>query len=221
VLAIAGYVVGALVVLLYAGYRAALAHLADWQITLADLGVLVPLVAAVVIAWAIGVIAPARPALTVVEVLAGLALGLAARAVVELLTPTSGRLGGPWGEGPSVPLTAVSLLALVILSPLVEELFFRGLVQRSLEAALVPRAAGRSVRAGIATLAIAVTTASFVGLHTFSYPAGQVPAGQIVAPIAVGIVSGILTSVTGRVGGAIIAHIAFNGIGFALLFMGG
>ncbi|WEG08155.1 CPBP family intramembrane metalloprotease [Microbacterium horticulturae] len=228
VLGIGGYLVGALALLLYAGYGNSLAHLADWQRTLADMGVLVPLVAAVVIAWATKVVIRVRPAVTFVEVIAALALGFGARAIVEVVAPTTGSLGGPFGEGPSGALIAVSLLALVVVSPVVEELFFRGLVQRGLEAALAPRGVDgaarsvtRGIHAGIAALSITVTTAAFIGLHTFTYPAGTVTVGQIVAPLAVGVVCGILTTVTGRVGGAIIAHVAFNAVGFALLLMAG
>jgi hypothetical protein len=44
-----------------------------------------------------------------------------------------------------------------------------------------------------------------------------VPVGLLVGTVAVGLGCGVLTLLTGRLAGALIAHVAFNAIGVALL----
>ena len=107
--------------------------------------------------------------------------------------------------------TVVLVVGIVLVTPVVEELFFRGLMLRALDDALA--AAGRAI-AG--TVAVVVSSAVFVLLHTL--PSGEnVSVGLIVATLGVGVGCGILTLVTGRLGGAIVAHVVFNAIGVALL----
>ena len=144
----------------------------------------------------------------------GVCVGLITRALTELVAPTAGRLLGPF----DVELTAdvlvgaaVLVAGVVLITPVVEELFFRGVIVRALSDALT--GAGRAI-AG--TVAVAVSTAVFVMLHIAPSGAG-VPLGVVVGTSAVGVGCGILTLVTGRLGGAIVAHVAFNAIGVALL----
>ncbi|GAA5205034.1 CPBP family intramembrane glutamic endopeptidase [Microbacterium kyungheense] len=141
------------------------------------------------------------------DVLAGLAVGLALRAVVELFVPTTGTLGGPFGTVTAA--VVVAAIASVVLAPLIEELYFRGLVQRALGDAL---AAGRLLAGAVAIL---ISTAAFVLLHMASYAGATL--GQIVAWALVGLGCGILTLFTGRLGGAIAAHLVYNALGVALL----
>ncbi|BDV29791.1 hypothetical protein Microterr_04510 [Microbacterium terricola] len=140
------------------------------------------------------------------DLLLGIAVALIARALVELIAPTSGSLGG--GFAPTAPVV-IAAVAAVVVSPVVEELFFRGLVQRALADGL-----GRAGRVAASAVAIAVSTGAFVLLHVLAGGAGL---GVIAATLAVGIGCGVLTAVTGRLGGAIVAHVLFNAAGIALL----
>ncbi len=82
--------------------------------------------------------------------------------------------------------------AVIVAAPVIEELFFRGLLLRSLERRFGARwaVAGSSLAFGIA---------HFQGL-------------QLPALIAVGLVFGVLRVRTGRLGPGIVAHAAFNAV---------
>lgn len=167
-----------------------------------------------------------RPALGLrlrgVDLLLGLAVALIARAAVEIVTPTVGTLRSPLDDGSGGDATfalGLAIASLVVLAPLAEELFFRGAVQRALQSLLVPilSARTRSGERGIAGgIAIGVTTVAFALLHAVPYGAG-VPLAVLMPPLAVGIGAGILTLVTGRIGGALVAHLLFNLAGVLLL----
>ncbi len=84
------------------------------------------------------------------------------------------------------------ILIVVIAAPIVEELFFRGLVMRSAE------------RRWGSTWAIVVSAAIFGAAH---FEPLQFPALMVF-----GLVAGFLAVRTGRLGPSIFAHMAFNGI---------
>jgi membrane protease YdiL (CAAX protease family) len=148
----------------------------------------------------------------IADLVFGLGLGLAVRAVVELAAPTTGTVGGPLGGGVVAGGVVLAAIAAVALSPLVEELFFRGLLQRALADGL--RGVGRVLAAAVA---ITVTTAAFTLIHVVV--AGGADAALLVGTFGVGVGCGILTVVTGRLGGAIVAHVTFNAIGVGLLLV--
>ena len=148
-----------------------------------------------------------------IDAVAGLGVGLAARGLVEVVAPTvSGLGGGLLGDASDVmAATIVALAGAVLVTPVVEELFFRGLLQRALGDALTD--AGKWV-AGV--VAVLFATAIFAGLHALA--AGEfVPVGLLLGTLAVGLGCGFLTLLTGRLAGALIAHVVFNAIGAALL----
>lgn len=94
----------------------------------------------------------------------------------------------------------VGVLALLIVvgAPLVEELFYRGLFQRSMLRRTSPR------------WAITTTAVVFAVTH---FQAASLP-----GLVAFGAVLGILTHRAGRLGPAVVAHVAFNAVTvFALL----
>jgi len=84
------------------------------------------------------------------------------------------------------------LLAVLIAvgAPLVEELFFRGLLQRSLERRLGPGWA--------------------VGLSAVLFGLAHAEVLQLLALVAFGVVLGVLAQRAGRLGPAIVAHVAFD-----------
>uniref|UniRef100_UPI00292DF25F hypothetical protein n=1 Tax=Enterobacter hormaechei TaxID=158836 RepID=UPI00292DF25F len=130
--AAAGYAFTAWVVAGYAGLRSHWIWVPHWALAIIDLMVvLLPLLAAVILAGIYtsrGGFARATGIRHVqwTDLLAGVCVGLAARAFVELSSPTSGSLGGPFDAAWST--LAVTAIGAVVFGPLVEELFFRGLV---------------------------------------------------------------------------------------------
>ncbi|WP_194409367.1 CPBP family intramembrane glutamic endopeptidase [Microbacterium cremeum] len=150
---------------------------------------------------------------TGVPLVAGIGVGLAARAVVEVLIPTRGGIGG-FGTDSAAGAAAVviALAGAVLVSPLVEELFFRGLLQRAVGDVL---AAAGPVAAGVT--AVTVSTAAFTGLHVVA-AGGAAPAGLLAGTVLVGAGCGILTLLTGRLAAAITAHVVYNAVGVALLW---
>jgi membrane protease YdiL (CAAX protease family) len=92
------------------------------------------------------------------------------------------------------------LLIVVVGAPIIEELFFRGLVLRSIEN-----------RWG--SVAAVLLSGAFFGLIHFQL-ADTPPL------MAVGIVLGVLTVKTGRLGPAIWAHVFFNGTAALVLLLG-
>lgn len=103
------------------------------------------------------------------------------------------------GDGLTIGF-AVIALAVTLGAPLVEELYFRGLVQPALQ-----RRAGGAV-------GLVVTSGLFGLVHLGGNPV------EAVVPLAVfGVVVGLLAWRTGRLGPGIVAHVTFNGITVVLL----
>ncbi len=138
----------------------------------------------------------------------GVCAGLVVRAITELVSPTMGTAIDSLGRG-IVPAMALSLLVAVAVSPFIEELLFRGVLQRALADGL--HASGAAVAAGVS---VAMSTAVFVLSHLTT---GVMNAGLLVSTISVSVVCGLLVAMTGRLAGAIIAHAVHNAIGVALL----
>ena len=94
-----------------------------------------------------------------------------------------------------------------LVAPFVEELFFRGLLQRSVARIASSRMGTRS---GVA-VAVLTSSALFALLHVSqaANPTGALLLG--LTTFLFGIGAGLVAALTGRIGGAIIAHIVFNG----------
>lgn len=138
----------------------------------------------------------------------GVCAGLVVRALTELVSPTTGSAFNPLGGG-IAPAVLLSLVVAVAVSPFVEELLFRGVLQRALADGM--HASGAAVATAVS---IAMTTGVFVLAHVAT---SQVQTGLLVSTIAVGLVCGSLTAMTGRLAAAITAHVVHNLIGVALL----
>lgn len=140
------------------------------------------------------------------DVVLGVGTGLALRAVIELMHPTSGSF-----ERVEVTAVVAFVVVAVVVSPTVEELFFRGLVVRALADALA--GAGAVIAS---TAAILCSTAAFVGLHVAAF-GDDVPVSLIIGTSLVGVGCGVLTLLTGRLGAALAAHAVYNLGGVVLL----
>lgn len=97
----------------------------------------------------------------------------------------------------SALVLVVFTVSAVVLAPIFEELFFRGLLQRSLE--------------NVVHTAWAITIASFLfGLAHISVDVGRANVGTVAATGAAGAVFGVTAHLTRRLGCAVAAHAAFN-----------
>jgi len=96
---------------------------------------------------------------------------------------------------------AVLAVLVTFLAPIIEELFYRGLVLRSLE------------RRYGSTAAVVLSSAWFGASH---FQVVQFP-----ALFLLGVVLAVLTVRSGRLGAAVVAHVVFNGITMAILGLTG
>ena len=156
------------------------------------------------------------------DLLWGLTVGVLARLLAGILEIAGyGRLGsagGTFGE-PVRDLWWVfaALLAPVLIGPVIEELFFRGLLARAV--ADSARSNGGSRRTAIA-LAIVVSGLVFALVHilTVSTPTAAMVIG--LSTFIFGAAAAALSQLTGRLGGAIVAHITFNALVVVPALMG-
>ncbi|QEO09522.1 CPBP family intramembrane glutamic endopeptidase [Protaetiibacter larvae] len=154
--------------------------------------------------------------LRVIDLGIGLLAGLVLRLLAEWIAPSS--TGAPALDGttapalPPVPELLVLVVGGVLVAPLVEELFFRGLLQRSASGLV---RGGRSARIIVAVL---VSTPLFVLLHlALAAPANW--GGVAVVTGISGLGFGLLAAITRRLGAAILAHGVFNALGLAILYL--
>ncbi|MBF4633032.1 CPBP family intramembrane metalloprotease [Agreia pratensis] len=174
-----------------------------------------PLIVAIVIASVRGGHTKPRTRLglriTWLDVFLGLGAGLLLRAVAGLIeTALTGRMiglgvtfGDPVYDGWWLFGT---VLAPVLIAPIIEETFFRGLLQRSTSRFLSLRT-GRRTSAG---LAIALSASTFTLLHLMeaANPTAAVILG--ISTFILGLAAATLTASTGRIGAALVTHIVFN-----------
>ncbi|MCR2764226.1 CPBP family intramembrane metalloprotease [Microbacterium sp. zg.B48] len=120
-------------------------------------------------------------------------------------------IGGS-GAIPSYPLVNGQLSSLwwltdavsvVVIAPLIEEFFFRGVILVALYT-LLRRPFGRVI-AGLA--AVILSTGLFVLLHGLT---GAISTDRLVSVALLGLVCGMLVMLTGRIWGAVLAHVGFN-----------
>lgn len=214
----AGLAIAALLLVIWTAYRVQLRNAAPWSLAVADIAIAAaPLMGAVVVAALLSRTSMLRTTgidrWTWADALLGLAIAAVARAVVELLAPTEGRLSGPFDvvdRGVGFGL-ATAVIGAMFISPVVEELFFRGLVQRALADAM-----SRFGPVAASVFAVPASTVAFMGLH-LAASAGPVSLGVVVGTVGVGLGCGIATAATGRLAAALVAHAAFNASGVFLL----
>jgi membrane protease YdiL (CAAX protease family) len=123
--------------------------------------------------------------------------------------PTYPTLGG------SLPSNWIfdQLLTAVVVGPVVEEFFFRGLVLVAMYSA-VRRIAGRDVAMFASAI---VSTALFVVAHALLTPLGW---DAVVSLALVGLVASLLVLLTGRLWAAVLTHVIYNGLWVAMATVG-
>jgi membrane protease YdiL (CAAX protease family) len=103
----------------------------------------------------------------------------------------------------------VVIVAPVLVSPFIEELFFRGLLLRAVSGAAAENGAAKRWALGIA---VSVSAVTFALIHLIN--AGSPTAALVIglSTLLFGLGAGALAAATGRVGGAIVAHVVFNAL---------
>ncbi|MHA7154427.1 CPBP family intramembrane glutamic endopeptidase [Arthrobacter sp. TMN-50] len=175
-----------------------------------------------------------------IDLAIGVGVGIAARIILALVQVTITLLW-PLGEGEvlqgnaGVFLTGDSrwifvnaVLGGALIAPFLEELFNRGLVLRAVQNAWWLRGSARGMvspatpRRSLTTatvLAILVSSLAFGLLHTGAVADFRSSVYLLVGTFTVGVICGLLTVWTGRLGPAIVTHVVFNGSAIGLLLI--
>ena len=159
-----------------------------------------------------------------VDLAIGLGIGIVSRIFTLLLTLL---VVSTAGTGPSRgnfvlstdPLWIIlnGVVIAVVVAPVIEELFFRGLILRAVRNRVLrsrnrdqPADAKTQKRAVI--LSIAVSSVAFMGLHMYQ-AIGEPTLAVILggSTLFVGVLNAIVALRTGRLGAAIVGHMVFNG----------
>jgi membrane protease YdiL (CAAX protease family) len=149
---------------------------------------------------------------TWLDALFGIGLGLLARVIASLAEIAYyGRMNGlgvTFGEVVYDGWWVFGvLLAPILFAPFVEEIFFRGLVQRT-----TLRLTSRVLPAITATgVSVLVSALLFTLLHLAEVTNLTAAAVLGISTFVFGLGSGLLAALTGRTGGSIVAHLTFNG----------
>jgi len=187
-------------------------------VLLSYLVVWLPLLGAVLI---FGYVVGARPGLPgiglrfrALDLLWGLTLGVVGRVLATIVEIAGyGQMGSAGGslDAPAHDLwwLFAVILAPVLVSPFVEELFFRGLVLRSVRTATATSGATHRIAVGIA---VTVSAATFALMHVIGTGFSTATVVIGISTLLFGLGAGALTVVTGRLGGAIVAHVVFNAL---------
>jgi uncharacterized protein len=163
-----------------------------------------------------------------IDIVIGIGIGIAAKvaSVVITLIAVAATDHDP-GQGnfvlPSEPLWIVvnGVIVTAIIAPVVEELWLRGLVLRSVRNAVL-RFAGRTqpapeaVQKRAIAAAILLSSFAFAALHMYQSTDLTLLIALGGSTFVVGILNALVAVATGRLGAGIIAHIVFNGSAIAL-----
>jgi len=163
----------------------------------------------------------------------GFGIAFVARILSAIFVLIATGFTGTLPEGGNVQLGDDKLWAVLygvligsLLAPLVEELFFRGLVLRGVRHAVLrgpgrlrPQPASPDVQKWAAGIAVVVSAGLFAALHYNSMFDPTLVIALTLSTFAFGLLNAIVTLRTGRMGAAIIAHVLFNGFAIAVLLL--
>jgi uncharacterized protein len=153
-----------------------------------------------------------------VDLLYAVVLGVVLRLVQGWLEQAAGG-SGAWpvypGIGGQLPPGWFydAVVATVVVAPVLEEAFFRGVVLVAVYSA-VRRMAGRPLAAAVATL---VSTALFVMAHALLAPLSW---DAVVSLSLLAVVNSVLVLATGRIWAAVLVHVVYNASWVALATAG-
>lgn len=170
-----------------------------------------------------------------IDLLIGLGAGLGLRFVIGIWTLVCTRLTGRLPEGNLQDVLGnglgtgawlvTNMLAIALIGPVIEEIFFRGVGLRGALTGLLRRSESQPRLVDPrrrARLAIAATALVFALLHVSEVDDAVSALVLLPGLFAAGAVLGSLTIRTGRLGPAIVTHVVFNAVAVvALLAVGG
>jgi membrane protease YdiL (CAAX protease family) len=148
-----------------------------------------------------------------IDLVWGLAVGLLARVVATLLeVGFYGQPGSPSAsfDEPSHDAWWIfaTIAAPVLLGPIIEELFFRGLILKTILRLAAANPPSRSLQ----LVAIAISAVTFAILHVVGAESPRAALTIWLSTFIFGGGAATLTTITGRLGPAVIAHIVFNAL---------
>lgn len=170
-----------------------------------------------------------------IDLLIGLGAGLGLRVAIGIWTIICTRLTGQLPEGNLQDVLGagglgrgawlvLNALAIGLVGPVIEEIFFRGVGLRGALAGLLRRSAADTRLADPrrrARIAVVATAAVFALLHASEIDDAVSALVLLPGLFAAGVVLGWLTVRTGRLGPAIVTHVVFNSVAvIALAAMG-
>jgi hypothetical protein len=154
-----------------------------------------------------------------IDLLWGAGIGFVARAadaVLRLAVVGSTGLGQQPTlsaiAAPNAQTIALGIIAPVLIAPLIEEIFFRGLIQRGVAAALEPLGFVTKW-----TAAVVLTSLAFALVHALLLLATPDEAALVgISTFVFALAAGTTAAATDRLGGAAVGHVVFNGLGVLL-----
>jgi membrane protease YdiL (CAAX protease family) len=149
---------------------------------------------------------------TWIDVLFGVGIGLIARAFASILEIAAyGRMSGlgvTFGETVYDGWWVFgTIIAPVLVAPVLEEIFFRGMLQRAVRSVLEERKSGRT--AIVWSVVASAVLFALLHLTETANPTAATVLG--LSTLFLGIGTAALAAFTGRIGGSIVAHVTFNG----------
>ncbi|SKB01677.1 hypothetical protein SAMN06295879_3306 [Agreia bicolorata] len=162
----------------------------------------------------------------------GLRVGIAVKVVgVIIAIPLVGLTGG-------VPISNVpvqsdliwtilnTVIATTLVAPVVEELFFRGLLLRAIRNGILrgrtsqPRTASPSSarKRGALLASVLISSAAFMAMHLYQAPNVATLVALGISTFLLGLANAALATRTGRLGPSIVAHMVFNGLALLNFF---
>lgn len=153
------------------------------------------------------------------DALWGIGLGCMGRAFDAflrlLLTGSTGLVQQPTLSAivyPGTQVVAFGIIAPILIAPVIEEIYFRGLIQRALATAFEPL--GNTVKW---VIAVVVTSLTFALVHAFllmGTPREALLAG--ISTFFFALLAGATAAATKRLGGSVVGHVVFNGLAVIL-----
>jgi membrane protease YdiL (CAAX protease family) len=154
-----------------------------------------------------------------IDLLWGVGIGFIGRsvdAILRLVMVGSTGLGQqPTISAIAAPIAqtvALGIIAPVLIAPVLEEIYFRGLIQRSTAALLEPLGTVTKW-----TAAVILTSLAFALVHALlllAQPEEAMLAG--ISTFVFALLAGTVAAATNRLGGAVVGHVVFNGLGVLL-----
>jgi membrane protease YdiL (CAAX protease family) len=129
-------------------------------------------------------------------------------------------------SGETLWLLLNGVLMVAIVAPFVEELFMRGLVMHAVRNAVLrrrgrPQPAPATVQRTALLVSIAGSSVLFMALHLYQSTEPALLFVLGLATLTLGVLNAVIVYVTQRLGPAIVAHMVYNGISVATLFLVG